>query len=1800
MKVKRIITLLLVAILVFGIMMPTSLATVGGGGSTKHLTMKVYTDGFESSAGGTVTPSDGNYQKDSWQEVTATANDGYEFERWSDNVTPYQGRYYIEMDQHQTVIAYFKSVQPYLEINIDGNGTTTPEGSERGTTHYYTAGTSVDLSASANQGNVFVGFYDDRNGGYGNYTYSNEITSPYTVNSNNTIYAVFNEVQTYDLTIDKDGAGDGTVTLDPPGGSYTAETVVTLSASPNATSTFRGFYKTRSGNYNNPTYSDPLGDPAQVTMNDDMTIYAVFDEVQTYTVDYHSNGGQNSPSDEDYAEGAIVTVADPGSMYRYYYEFTGWNTQSNGEGTHYDPGNTFAMGSQDVDLYAEWGYIYNHVDVWLDGTLTIVHQKNGVTQSTTPLNVTVSHPSASVVGPDTFNLSENDFDLDSQNNEFSAEGLSFLWPDTVIINATLTDQNSNTYDVSQTFGQTGIQAAWVRCPGSESGGTKGFDFVINAQDIQNQITHTVTFKPSAGGTLDDGNPNNVVHTGVLDGSSCPAPPSVNENSGYSFKGWKKTGDTTLYSSDQVEAMTVNSDMTFTAQFEENQKFSVKNMNGSGGAHGYIQVDYNGDSYDLTYGQEHEFVYDANAADVKVTFIAYQDWTFKYYVIQNGATHIEDNPDEIDPAGYLTADHTIKLNPKWETTLINVTGYNDVYDGMQHSVTVSGTQTDDTVKYSTDGGANYSTTKPTFTNVTSASGVTVHVKVERENADAYTGSAVVKITPATLAVTAKDKTITYGDAAPAYTAEYTGFVNGETESVLRSQLDLSGVPSLTCGYVQGSNAGSYPIVAAQGTLAATNYTFTYNNGTLTVNNADMTVDATGYSGTYDGTAHDGVTSVTPSESDATITYSTDGTTYSSTMPQYTNAGTYTMYVKASKANYNDATKTVTVTIGKAELTVTADDDTITYGDAAPTPYTYKITGYVGGDTVSVLNNTVPVLDCSYTQGNNAGTYDITVTQGSLAADNYTFKLVKGTLTVSNAGMTVDAAGYSGTYDGTAHDGVTSVTPSESGATITYSTNGITYSSTMPQYTNAGTYTMYVKASKANYNDATKTVTVTIDKAELTVTAKDKTITYGDAAPTFEAKYSGFVNSETESELSGTPSLTCGYVQGNNAGSYPIVAAQGSLAATNYTFTYNNGTLTVNKADMTVNATGYSGTYDGAAHDGVTSVTPSESDATITYSTDGITYSSTMPQYTNAGTYTMYVKASKANYNDATKTVTVTIDKAELTVTADNKTATYGDAPPTYTASYSGFIGTDNESILSGDPEFICIYAQGDGAGTYGITPAKGGLSDLTNYSYSFADGTLTVGRATLTVTVDAKTVTYLDDPPAYTYTIAGYVGDDTSAVVSGTPTLTCSYANGDLPGTYDIIAGVGTLAADNYTFSLENGELTVEVLMLTVTFADYDGTVLSTQSIAYGQGATPPAAPSREGYTFNGWDISFDPVTANITVTAQYTINTFTVRFFEADGTTQIGASQTIDWGTAASRPGAPVVDGSTFTGWSLTGDDAAEITSLNNVRENIDAVATYDEETFTVTFVDHDGEVLGTDDAPYGGTATPPTDPTREGYTFDGWSPAYDNVTGDITVTAQYAINTFTVTFVDHDGSVIDTQTIEWQKGAAAPDDPSRDDYDFTGWDVPFDNVTADTVVTAQYKEIETVEQEPVPQTGPDNNWLWWLLLLIPLAGLLWLIFAWILRIVPIAETVVDNGNGTFTITWGYENRKLSKVSLEDDESVLSALLGKILGGTGEPPVEFEKGRVENVFTTVAERGSKVEWKIKRNKARVDLNKDNK
>ena len=121
--------------------------------------------------------------------------------------------------------------------------------------------------------------------------------------------------------------------------------------------------------------------------------------------------------------------------------------------------------------------------------------------------------------------------------------------------------------------------------------------------------------------------------------------------------------------------------------------------------------------------------------------------------------------------------------------------------------------------------------------------------------------------------------------------------------------------------------------------------------------------------------------------------------------------------------------------------------------------------------------------------------------------------------------------------------------------------------------------------------------------------------------------------------------------------------------------------------------------------------------------------------------------------------------------------------------------------------------------------------------------------------------------------------------------------------------------------------------------------------------------------------------------------------------------------------------------------------------------------TYTVRFLDWDNSVISTQTVPRGGSATAPPNPTRDGYTFTGWDKSFTNITANTDIHAQYTIKTYTVRFLDWNDTVLDTQTINHGSSATPPPNPTRDGYTFTGWSGNYTNVTANVDVIAQYTQ---------------------------------------------------------------------------------------------------------------------------------------
>ena len=506
----------------------------------------------------------------------------------------------------------------------------------------------------------------------------------------------------------------------------------------------------------------------------------------------------------------------------------------------------------------------------------------------------------------------------------------------------------------------------------------------------------------------------------------------------------------------------------------------------------------------------------------------------------------------------------------------------------------------------------------------------------------------------------------------------------------------------------------------------------------------------------------------------------------------NVGTATASASfAGDANHAASSDSKTFQITKALVTATAGSGSAAYDGLTKSPSACALTGAYTGD-LTCANSPTSV-------GPAVGTTTITPVVSGTGLTNFAITLVNGSFTISKVpSVTAVSCPASVTYNGSAQ---TPCTATVTGAGGLNQTLTVSYTNNI----NVGTATASASfAGDANYTASNDSKTFQITKALVTATA-------GSGS----AVYDGVAKSPSACILTGdyTGGLTCANNPasvGPSAGTTTIVPVVSGIGQTNFAITLVNGSYTISKADsVTTVSCPASVTYKGSAWTPctatVTGIGGLNQTLTVSY-TDNV----------NAGTATASASfAGDANHNASSDSKTFQINKVTLTVTADNKTRVYGAANPTFTASYSGFVGgqTLATSGITGTPALSTTADANSPVGTYPIVAALGTLSSA-NYNFTFVNGTLTITQATLTITALNVSKTYGDvytfsnGCPSINCSVTGLGPSDSVASVTLT---SAGAAPGALVGTYLIqptgfTFGSGSLS--NYTVVYINGWLSI--------------------------------------------------------------------------------------------------------------------------------------------------------------------------------------------------------------------------------------------------------------------------------------------------------------------------------------------------------------------------------------------------------
>ena len=265
----------------------------------------------------------------------------------------------------------------------------------------------------------------------------------------------------------------------------------------------------------------------------------------------------------------------------------------------------------------------------------------------------------------------------------------------------------------------------------------------------------------------------------------------------------------------------------------------------------------------------------------------------------------------------------------------------------------------------------------------------------------TGTITVKNKAATpVAITGTDSSITY---------------TGETVDVSQYFSIDNNAGAATYTLVTGTNGGT-----GKGTLSGTTLTVTQTgtfkikvstvaNGifaagektvTLTVDNGTILYTATDYSTTYDGQPHSISVSVTNPEG-AAVTYSTDGITYGSDNPSFSNEGTYTVYYRITKDNYTTVEGSKTVTINKKPVTITAQEQDIVWGkDINQSLYTVSEDGLITGDSIKEITLTPSTTDRTENGTISVSGVKIENAAGVDVTANYDITMANGNLKITH--------------------------------------------------------------------------------------------------------------------------------------------------------------------------------------------------------------------------------------------------------------------------------------------------------------------------------------------------------------------------------------------------------------------------------------------------------------------------------------------------------------------------------------------------------------------------------------------------------------------------------------------------------------------------------------------------------------------------------------------------------------------------------------------------------------------------------
>ena len=294
---------------------------------------------------------------------------------------------------------------------------------------------------------------------------------------------------------------------------------------------------------------------------------------------------------------------------------------------------------------------------------------------------------------------------------------------------------------------------------------------------------------------------------------------------------------------------------------------------------------------------------------------------------------------------------------------------------------------------------------------------------------------------------------------------------------------------------------------------------------------------------------------------------------------------------------------------------------------------------------------------------------------------------------------------------------------------------------------------------------------------------------------------------------------------------------------------------------------------------------------------------------------------------------------------------------------------------------------------------------------------------------------------------------------------------------------------------------------TVTFDSTGGSEVITKTIdvTYGEPLGDMPVPKREGYAFLGWydalvggkcygdsdGKSTSPYDKDVSITlyAQWAEAPSRMVYFNTCGGTMTGPVEVLHkLNTPIAKPDNPTKPGHTFNGW-YTDSALTQAWNFDDwVTGELKLYAGWTVNQYTITFDTAGGSEIASITQNYGTAITAPADPTREGYTFIGWDREIPETVPaeNMTVTAQWEINRYTITFDTAGGSEIAPITQDYGTAIVSPADPTREGYSFIGWDrdIPVTMPAENMTLKARWRDTEKPTGEIIIDTDKWHEFL--------------------------------------------------------------------------------------------------------------------